>query len=218
MRIWRQQELATAAGAQSVVTRDMSWELRGTHSDHDTHHPDHHHPDHWDTGPGDWQVPLRVSMLWLLRCLNISRDGRALVRKKVRRLRPDGSDTDSCPIFDGVQVEFVLYNDLIRTSKHNLLLNISLQIYADPDSCNRFYKCENGSMSLETCENGLLFDQVCRPIICVCVTPVIQEMALTDAIHNYCVYNWRVECGERTPDNTPDSSPGESIRQTQRNI
>ena len=48
-------------------------------------------------------------------------------------------------------------------------------------------------MSLETCENGLLFDQ---------------EMALTDGIHNYCVYNWRVECGDRLADNTPESSPG----------
>ena len=67
------------------------------------------------------------------------------------------------------------------------------QVYADPDSCNRFYKCENGIMSLETCENGLLFDQ---------------EMALTDGIHNYCVYNWRVECGDRVANNTPDSSPG----------
>ena len=36
----------------------------------------------------------------------------------------------------------------------------ALQVYADPDSCNRFYKCENGTMSLDTCENGLLFDQV----------------------------------------------------------
>ena len=43
-------------------------------------------------------------------------------------------------------------------------------------------------MSLETCENGLLFDQ---------------EMALTDAIHNYCVYNWRVNCGDRPVNNTP---------------
>ena len=49
-------------------------------------------------------------------------------------------------------------------------------------------------MSLETCENGLLFDQ---------------EMALTDAIHNYCVYNWRVNCGDRPVNNTPVSSPGE---------
>ena len=24
--------------------------------------------------------------------------------KKVRRLRPDGSESDSCPMFDGVQV------------------------------------------------------------------------------------------------------------------
>merc|ERR1712045_428763 len=97
------------------------------------------------------------------------RDGRAQVVKKVRRLRPDGSDLNSCPMFDGVQV------------------------YAGPDSCNRFYKCENGTMSLDTCENGLLFDQ---------------DMALTDGIHNYCVYNWRVDCGDRRADNTKQSSPG----------
>ena len=48
-------------------------------------------------------------------------------------------------------------------------------------------------MSLETCENGLLFDQ---------------DMALTDGIHNYCVYNWRVECGDRVANNNPDPSPG----------
>jgi len=75
----------------------------------------------------------------------------------------------SCPVFDGVQVT------------------------ADPASCNQFYKCENGSMTLETCENGLLYDQ---------------EMSLTDAIHNYCVYSWRVECGERPADRAPVSSPG----------
>ena len=52
-------------------------------------------------------------------------------------------------------------------------------------------------MSLETCENGLLFDQ---------------EMALTDGIHNYCVYNWRVECRSRPANNTPESSPGKIIQ------
>ena len=54
-------------------------------------------------------------------------------------------------------------------------------------------------MSLETCENGLLFDQ---------------EMALTDGIHNYCVYNWRVECGSRPANNTPESSPGKIVQQS----
>ena len=42
-----------------------------------------------------------------------------------------------------------------------------VQVYADPDSCNRFYKCENGTMSLDTCENGLLFDQVIGTLLYV---------------------------------------------------
>ena len=46
---------------------------------------------------------------------------------------------------------------------------------------------------LQECENGLLFDQ---------------ELALTDAVHNYCVYNWKVECGSRPRDDTPHSTPG----------
>jgi len=33
-------------------------------------------------------------------------------------------------------------------------------------------------------------------------------MALTDAVHNYCTYNWKVECGLRPRDDTPISSPG----------
>ena len=102
------------------------------------------------------------------------RGGRKLV-KKVRRLEGTGGleGGAGCPVFDGVQV------------------------YADPASCNQFYKCENGSMSLETCENGLLFDQ---------------EMALTDAIHNYCVYQWKVDCGDRLADIRPVSSPGCQFR------
>ena len=43
------------------------------------------------------------------------------------------------------------------------------------------------------CENGLLFDE---------------ELALTDAVHNYCVYNWKVDCGSRKRDDTPQSTPG----------
>ena len=36
-------------------------------------------------------------------------------------------------------------------------------------------------------------------------------MALTDGIHNYCVYNWRVDCGDRRADNTKQSSPGKAL-------
>jgi len=63
----------------------------------------------------------------------------------------------------------------------------------DPTSCNNFYLCANGTVSLQTCENGLLFDS---------------SMALTDAVHNYCVYNWKVDCKDRPRDDTPISSPG----------
>ena len=114
-------------------------------------------------------VTLLLLALAATHCQDLPREAKKLV-KKVRRLGGGGgSAVSSCPVFDGVQVT------------------------ADPASCNQFYKCENGSMTLETCENGLLYDQ---------------EMSLTDAIHNYCVYSWRVECGERPADRAPVSSPG----------
>ncbi len=34
-----------------------------------------------------------------------------------------------------------------------------LQVYPHPDSCNHYYKCANGSLTLETCGNGLLFNE-----------------------------------------------------------
>ncbi len=34
-----------------------------------------------------------------------------------------------------------------------------LQVYPHPDSCNHYYKCTNGSLTLETCGNGLLFNE-----------------------------------------------------------
>jgi len=101
--------------------------------------------------------------------LELNREAKELVLKKVRRLRPQAGSLSECPETSGIQV------------------------YADPDSCNTFYKCEEGVPTQEVCENGLLFDE---------------EMALTDAIHNYCVYNWKANCGQRKADNTPDSSPG----------
>ena len=34
------------------------------------------------------------------------------------------------------------------------------QVYPNPDSCHQFYKCANGTLTLETCGNGLLFNEV----------------------------------------------------------
>jgi len=99
--------------------------------------------------------------------LQVSRQEKALVLKKVRRLQGAGGQ-QQCPDREGVQV------------------------FPNPTSCNEFVKCENGTATREVCENGLLFDPL---------------LALTDAIFNYCVYNWKAECEGRPADNTPQSSP-----------
>merc|ERR1712213_191542 len=93
------------------------------------------------------------------------RQAKELVVKKVRRLRPETAQSvpDRCP-------------------------DEGIHVYPDPQSCNRFYKCEKGQASLETCENGLLFDE---------------NMALTDAIHNYCVYNLKAERQTTPPSRVP---------------
>ncbi|XP_071546404.1 protein obstructor-E [Panulirus ornatus] len=60
-----------------------------------------------------------------------------------------------------------------------------LQLYPHPLSCNQFYKCANGTLTLETCENGLLFD------------------GKGGAVHNFCNYYWAVDCEGREADVTP---------------
>ncbi|ENN78820.1 hypothetical protein YQE_04720, partial [Dendroctonus ponderosae] len=64
-----------------------------------------------------------------------------------------------------------------------------VQAYAHPEACNIFFLCTNGTLTVETCENGLLFDG-------------------KGAVHNHCNYNWAVHCGERKADLTPISTPG----------
>ena len=59
------------------------------------------------------------------------------------------------------------------------------QAYAHPENCDQFFLCTNGTLTLETCENGLLFDG-------------------KGAVHNHCNYNWAVECGERKHDREYD--------------
>merc|ERR1712126_175262 len=68
-----------------------------------------------------------------------------------------------------------------------------LQVYPNPESCNSFYKCANGTLTLETCGNGLLFNI---------------GTALAGATDNHCSYIWQTNCGERKNDTTPISSQG----------
>ena len=53
------------------------------------------------------------------------------------------------------------------------------------DSCNQFYKCANGTLTLETCGNGLLYDEA---------------RGQAGAAHNHCSYNWEADCGQRYRD------------------
>lgn len=53
--------------------------------------------------------------------------------------------------------------------------------YAHPEDCNSFFLCTNGTLTLEHCENGLLFDG-------------------HGAVHNHCNYYWAVNCGHRKHD------------------
>ncbi|CAG9828042.1 unnamed protein product [Diabrotica balteata] len=64
-----------------------------------------------------------------------------------------------------------------------------VQAYAHPESCNLFFLCTNGTLTVETCENGLLFDG-------------------KGNVYNHCNYNWAVDCGKRKADLTPISTPG----------
>jgi hypothetical protein len=65
-----------------------------------------------------------------------------------------------------------------------------VQTYPSENSCDRFYKCTNGTLTEEICENGLAYDG-------------------HGNVHNHCNYNWAVDCGKaRSYDDTPISSPG----------
>ncbi|GAB6024881.1 hypothetical protein CHUAL_014268 [Chamberlinius hualienensis] len=57
-------------------------------------------------------------------------------------------------------------------------LEYSVQLFPHTSHCDHFYKCENGTLSHETCANGLLFDG-------------------RGSVHNHCNYDWAVDCGTR---------------------
>ncbi|XP_039962151.1 protein obstructor-E [Bactrocera neohumeralis] len=66
---------------------------------------------------------------------------------------------------------------------------IGEQAYAHTERCDQFFLCTNGTLTLETCENGLLFDG-------------------KGSVHNHCNYNWAVDCKGRKWDPTPITTPG----------
>ena len=79
---------------------------------------------------------------------------------------------------------------LLFAAKAGVLLNVpacpeqhGVQTYAHPDLCDHFFKCTNGTVSLERCENGLLYDG-------------------KGSVHEHCNYNWAVDCGTRKADRT----------------
>merc|ERR1712032_66270 len=55
-----------------------------------------------------------------------------------------------------------------------------VQVYPHEQYCDKFYKCVNGTLTEEICENGLVFDGY-------------------GDIHNHCNYNWAVDCGQEVP-------------------
>ena len=58
---------------------------------------------------------------------------------------------------------------------------------------NLHFQCVNGTLYDELCENGLAYS------------------GGHGAAHNFCNYNWEVDCGTRAYDDTPISSPGKLI-------
>nr|CAD7404131.1 unnamed protein product [Timema cristinae] len=66
---------------------------------------------------------------------------------------------------------------------------VGVQTYAHPDLCDHFFLCTNGTVTVEQCENGLLFDG-------------------KGSVHKHCNYNWAVDCGARKYEDVPISSPG----------
>jgi len=57
------------------------------------------------------------------------------------------------------------------------------QTYAHQEYCDQFYLCTNGTLTLEQCGNGLLYDG-------------------KGAAYHHCNYHWAVECGNRKAERT----------------
>lgn len=56
---------------------------------------------------------------------------------------------------------------------------LGVQTYAHSEHCDQFYLCTNGTLTLEQCGNGLLYD------------------GKGGAAYHHCNYHWAVDCGAR---------------------
>ncbi|XP_017870537.1 PREDICTED: peritrophin-1 [Drosophila arizonae] len=84
---------------------------------------------------------------------------------------------------------FIAYANALAVGTPECPEKHGVQAYAHTENCDQFFLCTNGTLTLETCENGLLFDG-------------------KGAVHNHCNYNWAVDCKGRQWDPTPISTPG----------
>lgn len=96
----------------------------------------------------------------------VSRNIDAFIQKRLHLHINQGRDT-------GAGRQSSAYEDITSCPEQ-----YGLQTYAHPTNCDQFYKCANGTLTLETCENGLLFDGA-------------------GSVHNFCNYHWATNCGER---------------------
>lgn len=131
---------------------------------------------------------LTTSCCLLLVCLVVSSQSQPQRRRKVIRVRKPISKARA--IDQQPPPEQVIES---QTQSSGCPESEGLQLYEDPENCHRFFKCANGTLTHEECENGLLFDE---------------RTAHLGAVHNHCNFNWAVSCGERYMDDTPISTLG----------
>ncbi|XP_003742586.1 protein obstructor-E [Galendromus occidentalis] len=66
---------------------------------------------------------------------------------------------------------------------------VSYHAWEDPNECDRYVRCENGTVTDAQCPNGLVFSP-------------------TGGAYDFCDFNWRVDCGKKRSVPPPVSSPG----------
>ncbi|CAG2063663.1 unnamed protein product, partial [Timema podura] len=123
----------------------------------------------WPQGPTDLPLPL-------LDYINQSNGHKPVLKvtdsgyQHLSASRVVNFVSQTLPVFD-VQAGVLLHVPFCPEQ-------VGVQTYAHPDLCDHFFLCTNGSVTVEQCENGLLFDG-------------------KGSVHKHCNYNWAVDCGAR---------------------
>ena len=55
---------------------------------------------------------------------------------------------------------------------------VALHAWEDPNDCDRYVRCENGTVTDAVCPNGLVFSP-------------------TGGAYDFCDFNWKVDCGKK---------------------